>query len=39
MTLCKFYFPNANYSLPDFRKGEQWKAFLESLIDNLKKGA
>ncbi len=39
MTLCKFYFPNANYSLPNFRKDEQWKAFLESLIDNLRKGA
>jgi len=39
MTLCKFYYPNANYSLPNFRKDEQWKAFLESLIDNLKKGA
>ena len=39
MTLCKFYFPNANFSLPNFRKDEQWKAFLESLIDNLKKGA
>jgi acetyl-CoA decarbonylase/synthase complex subunit epsilon len=39
MTLCKYYFPHANYSLPNFRKDEQWKAFLESLIDNLKKGA
>ena len=39
MTLCNYYFPNANYSLPNFRKNEQWKAFLESLIDNLKKGA
>ena len=39
MTLCKYYFPNANYSLPNFRKDEQWKAFLESLIDSLKKGA
>jgi acetyl-CoA decarbonylase/synthase complex subunit epsilon len=38
MTLCKYYFPNANYSLPNFRKDEQWKAFLDSLIDNLKKG-
>ena len=38
MTLCKYYFPNANYSLPNFRKDEQWKAFLESLVDNLKKG-
>lgn len=39
MTLCKYYFPHANYSLPNFRKDEQWKAFLASLIDNLGKGA
>jgi acetyl-CoA decarbonylase/synthase complex subunit epsilon len=39
MTLCKYYFPNANYSLPNFRKDEQWKAFLEGLVDSLKKGA
>ena len=38
MTLCKFYYPHADYSLPNFRKEKQWKAFLESLIDNLKKG-
>jgi len=38
MTLCKFYYPHANYSLPNLRKDEQWKSFLESLIDNLKKG-
>jgi acetyl-CoA decarbonylase/synthase complex subunit epsilon len=38
MTLCKYYYPHADYSLPNFRKDEQWKAFLESLIDNLKKG-
>ena len=38
MTLCKFYFPNANYSLPNFRKDKQWKAFLEDLIADLKKG-
>lgn len=38
MTMCKFYFPHANYSLPNFRKDEQWKAFLESLIDDLRKG-
>ena len=37
MTLCKFVFPNADYSLPNFRKDEQWKAFLESLISNLRK--
>ena len=38
MTLCKYVFPNADYSLPNFRKDEQWKAFLDSLISNLKKG-
>jgi len=38
MTLDKYYFPHANYSLPNFRKDKQWKAFLESLIDELKKG-
>ncbi len=38
MTLCKYVYPNADYSLPNFRKDEQWKAFLDSLISNLKKG-
>lgn len=38
MTLCKYYFPNADYSLPNFKKDEQWKAFLENLIANLIKG-
>jgi len=38
MTLDKYYFPHANYSLTNFRKDEQWKAFLESLIDILLKG-
>ncbi len=38
MTLDKYYFPHANYSLPNFKKDEQWKAFLENLIDELKKG-
>jgi len=39
MTLCKYVYPNADYSLPNFRKDKQWKEFLESLIANLKKGA
>jgi len=38
MTLCKHYFPHANYSLPNFRKDAKWQEFLESLIANLKKG-
>ena len=38
MTLCKHYFPHANYSLPNFKKDEKWLSFLESLIDNLNKG-
>lgn len=36
MTLCKYYYPHANYSLPNFRKDEQWKEFLDKLIANLK---
>ncbi|MDY7018915.1 MAG: CO dehydrogenase/acetyl-CoA synthase complex subunit epsilon [Chloroflexota bacterium] len=38
MTLCKHYFPHANYSLNNFKKDEKWLSFVESLIDNLKKG-
>ena len=36
MTLCKFYYPHASYSLPNFGKDEQWKEFLDNLITNLK---
>ena len=36
MTLCKYYYPHASYSLPSYRKDEKWKEFLESLITNLK---
>jgi acetyl-CoA decarbonylase/synthase complex subunit epsilon len=39
MTLCKYYYPHANYSLRNFKKDAKWLSFLESLIDNLKKGA
>ncbi len=35
MTLCKHYFPNATYSLPNFRKDDQWIEFLKGLIDKL----
>jgi acetyl-CoA decarbonylase/synthase complex subunit epsilon len=38
MTLCKHYFPHANYSLPNFKKDAKWLEFLENLIANLKKG-
>ena len=38
MTLCKYYFPHANYSLPNFKRDAKWLEFLESLIANLKKG-
>jgi len=37
MTLDKYYFPHANYSLPNFRKDAQWREFLEALIANLRK--
>jgi acetyl-CoA decarbonylase/synthase complex subunit epsilon len=36
MTLCKYYYPHANYSLPNFRKDEKWKEFLDTMIANLK---
>lgn len=36
MTLCKYVFPNADYSLPNFRKDEDWQRFLEELISCLK---
>jgi len=39
MTLCKYVFANADYSLTNIRKDEKWKGFLEDLISNLKKEA
>jgi len=36
MTLCKYVYPHADYSLPNFRKDAQWKEFLEKLISSLK---
>jgi acetyl-CoA decarbonylase/synthase complex subunit epsilon len=36
MTLCKYVYPNADYSLPNFRKDAQWREFLENLISSLK---
>ncbi len=37
MTLCKYVYPNADYSLPNMRKDEEWKKFLDDLLENLKK--
>jgi len=37
MTLCQYYYPHADFPLPNIRQDEQWKAFLEGLIENLKK--
>jgi acetyl-CoA decarbonylase/synthase complex subunit epsilon len=36
MTLCKYYYPHAAFSLPNFRNDEEWKAFLDELIAALK---
>ena len=36
MTLCKYYFPNASYSLPNYRKDEKWKELLDTIITELK---
>ncbi|MBN1376215.1 MAG: CO dehydrogenase/acetyl-CoA synthase complex subunit epsilon [Dehalococcoidia bacterium] len=38
MTLCKYYYPNASYSLPNMKDGK-WKEFLDALIMNLKENA
>jgi len=39
MTLDKYYFPHANYSLPNFRKLTGWKKFLEDLISDLRQNS
>jgi anaerobic carbon-monoxide dehydrogenase, CODH/ACS complex subunit epsilon len=38
MTLCKYYYPNASYSLPNM-KDAKWKEFLDALLTNLKENA
>lgn len=37
MTLDGYYFPHANYSLPNFRRQEHWRGFLEGVIRSLKR--
>ncbi|MCS7281272.1 MAG: CO dehydrogenase/acetyl-CoA synthase complex subunit epsilon [Desulfobacterota bacterium] len=36
LTLCKYYHPHADYSLPNIFKDEKWKAILDGVIENLK---
>jgi acetyl-CoA decarbonylase/synthase complex subunit epsilon len=36
MTLCKYVFPNADYTLPNLRKDEDWQKFLDDLLSCLK---
>ena len=36
MTLCKYYYPHASYSLPNL-KDAKWKELLQSIITNLEK--
>ena len=36
MTLCKFYFPHADYSMPNFFEDKKWQEFLNDMIANLK---
>jgi acetyl-CoA decarbonylase/synthase complex subunit epsilon len=36
ITLCKYFFPNADYSLPNIRKDEDWQKFLEEFTSSLK---
>jgi acetyl-CoA decarbonylase/synthase complex subunit epsilon len=37
MTLCKYYFPNASYSLPNYRKDAKWQELLDTIITELNK--
>lgn len=39
MTLCKYYFPHADYSMPNFFKDEKWRQFLTNMIEELRNGA
>jgi acetyl-CoA decarbonylase/synthase complex subunit epsilon len=36
MTLCQFYYPNASYSLPNFKTEQKWKEYLDIVVANLK---
>lgn len=36
LTLCKYYYVHADYSLPNLRKDDQWKSILDGIIENLK---
>lgn len=36
LTLCKYYYVHADYSLPNLRKDEQWKSILEGIVEGLK---
>jgi acetyl-CoA decarbonylase/synthase complex subunit epsilon len=35
MTVCRYHFPQADYSPPNFRRDDRWASFLTELIDNL----
>jgi CO dehydrogenase/acetyl-CoA synthase epsilon subunit len=35
--MCKYYYPHADFSLPNIKKDEQWKNILEGIVENLKK--
>lgn len=35
MTLCKYYYPNATYSLGNYRKDDKWKEFLDNFLAKL----
>ena len=39
MTLDRYYFPNSNYSMPNFPKDPKWLEFMNALINNLNKKA
>jgi len=36
MTLCKYYFPHANYSMPNLVKDKKWHEFLTTMLEKLR---
>ena len=39
MTLCRYYFPNSDYSMPNFPKEHKWLEFMNALIQSLNQKA
>jgi len=36
LTLCRYYFPHADYSLPNITKDRKWQEFMSTMIEKLR---